>query len=81
MKRREDVRVKIIKRVFGDDQCRSLWINPGRVLDGYLDSKGNFCFDEKNFIRSFKETKPHGDTIIPKGFFKILGKFYFRKAR
>lgn len=75
-KRRRDVRVLVLETMF--PEYNIWWRGPikGETLDGWLDKRGNFrC----------KYTNKHSDkkssvTIYP-AFFKILGKFYFRKTR
>jgi hypothetical protein len=64
-KRMHDVRVVITKTVF-TEWARRFWLRKGTVMEGWLDKHGNFQ------SRKF--------TIYPTHF-KVLGKFYFRKAR
>lgn len=66
-KRYQDVRVQITKRVFGELASR-YWINKNTVLDGWIDIEGNFRQGQDDL------------TIFPTHF-KILGRFYFRKAK
>ena len=71
--RNRDVRIEVTHRVFGEWASR-FWINKGTILDGSLDEGGNFV---TTVSRDFSEK---AITIFPTHF-KILGKFYFRKAR
>lgn len=66
-KRRADVRVIITKTVFAEFASR-FWLRKNAVLDGWLDKEGNF------------RQKKSGLTVYP-DYFKVLGKFYFRKAK
>lgn len=64
-KRWQDVRVIITKTVFTEFAPR-FWLRKNTVLDGHFDECGNFI--------------SNGMTIYP-SHFRVLGKFYFRRAR
>lgn len=64
-KRWHDVRAIITKTVFTEFAPR-FWLRKNTVLDGHLDK-------DKNFISN-------GMVIYPTHY-RVLGKFYFRKAR
>lgn len=65
-KRYRDTRVLVTKTV--GEEFNIFWriANQGDILDGWIDKKGNF--------------RRKGIVIYP-SHFKILGKFYFRKAK
>ena len=65
-KRYRDVRILVTKTVGAEFNIYWRIANKGDVLDGWIDKKGNFR--RKNI------------TIYPTHF-KLLGKFFFRKAK
>lgn len=75
-KRYQDVRVQITRTVFAEWPRYQL--KKGRVLDGWIDKEGNFRWLDKRDARWANE----GDVnvVIYPTHFKVLGKFYFRKA-
>ena len=64
-KRWRDVRVIITRTIFTELAPR-FWLRKNTVLDGWLDKRGNF--------------RQKGLAVYP-GNFRVLGKFYFRKAK
>ncbi len=65
-KRYRDVRILVTKSVGTEFNFYWRIANKGDILDGWIDRRGNF--------------RRKGITIYP-SHFKILGKFYFRKAK
>ena len=66
-KRKRDVRIVISRTVFTELAPR-YHLKKNTVLDGWLDKQGNF------------RQKKDGLVVYP-SHFKVMGKFYFRKAR
>lgn len=73
--RNNDVRVVVTKTI--GTEYNIFWRGPfkGEVLDGYLDKDGNFCCQWVN-----KHSEKEFEITIFPSHFKLLGKFYFRKA-
>lgn len=72
--RRRDVRIMVIKTMF--PEFNQYWKGPkkGTILDGRLDSKGNFTTRWTHPVSKRKSTL----TVYP-SHYKLLGKFFFRK--
>lgn len=64
-KRYRDTRIEVTRTVFAEYASR-YHIKRGKVMDGWIDKKGNFR---------------QGELTIYPTHFKVLGKFYFRKVR
>lgn len=75
-KRRRDVRIMVTKTMF--QEFNQFWSGPdkGTILDGRLDESGNFATRWVHPI-----TKKKFDLTIYPSHYKLLGNFYFRKAR
>jgi hypothetical protein len=75
-KRMTDVRVQVLSTLF--PEYNIYWRGPlkGEILDGHLDEEGNFHCHYVN-----KHSDKESEVTIYPSHFKILGKFYFRKAR
>jgi hypothetical protein len=74
-KRKHDVRVEVTKTLF--PELNEFWSGPkkGTILDGRLDKEGNFrtvWFHPVTHKKFWLEIYP--------SHFKLLGKFFFRRA-
>lgn len=74
-KRLKDIRIELTKSMF--TELNDFWNGPkkGTILEGRLDKKGNFRCNWVHPVAGRKEQL----TIYPTHF-KVLGRFYFRKA-